>query len=86
MRMDRFKEQRAKKTILKSIIPGEHLKLREDVLRHVHPRKWIFNRMDSGDRIQLLHESGRFAWSVKIENIDWEAYEKESGKKLTSQN
>ena len=51
------------------------MRLRDDFLRHVHPREWIFNRIES--TILLVHESGRFGWSVKTENIDWEAYKRE---------
>ena len=75
--MKRFDEQERKKSILKSIIPGERLKLREDVLGHVQPRQWIFKRIESNDTILLMDESGGFGWSVKIDNIDWEAYKKQ---------
>ncbi len=57
------------------------------MLRHMHPREWIFNQVESGGRTMLLlNESGRFGWSVKTDNIDWEAYEKERAEKLSSQN
>jgi len=27
-----------------------------------------------------MDESGEFGWNAKIDNIDWEAYEKQKGK------
>jgi len=84
--MKRFHEQGGKKSILKSITPGERLRLRDDVLGHVQPRQWIFERIESNDTILLMDESEGFGWSVKIDNIDWEAYEKQKGKELSHQN
>jgi hypothetical protein len=84
--MKRFHEQGGKKSILKSITPGERLRLRDDALGHVQPRQWIFKRIESNDTILLMDESGGFGWSVKIDNIDWEAYEKQKGKRLSQQN
>ncbi|MGZ3559153.1 MAG: hypothetical protein ACXU97_08595 [Thermodesulfobacteriota bacterium] len=82
--MKRFDQQERKKSILKSIIPGERLKLRDDALGHVQPRQWIFKRIENNDTILLMDESGGFGWSVKIDNIDWEAYEKQNGKAYSS--
>ena len=75
--MKRSHEQEGKKSVMKLITPGERLRLRDDVLGHVQPRQWIFKRIESNDTIQLMDESGGFGWSVKIDNIDWEAYEKQ---------
>ncbi len=83
--MKRFDEQERKKLLLKSIIPGERLRLRDDVLGHIQPRQWIFKRVESNDTILLIDESGGFGWSVKIDHIDWEAYEKQKGKSLSQQ-
>jgi hypothetical protein len=82
----RIDEQGRKKSILKSITPGERLRLRDDALGHIQPRQWIFKRIESNDTILLMDESGGFGWSVKIDNIDWEAYEKQKGKRLSHQN
>ena len=84
--MKRFHERGRNKSVLKSITPGERLRFRDDVLGHVQPRQWIFKRIDSDDTILLMDESGGFGWSVKIDNIDWEAYEKQSGKRLFHRN
>ena len=84
--MKRFDEQERKKSIVKSIIPGERLKLRDDALGHVQPRQWIFKKIEDGKTVQLMDESGEFGWSVKIDNIDWEAYERQKGKGLSQQN
>ncbi len=83
--MKRFDEQERKKLLLKSIIPGERLRLRDDVLGHIQPRQWIFKRVESNDTILLMDESGGFGWSVKIDHIDWEAYEKQKSKELSPQ-
>ncbi len=76
-KVNRSDEQERKKSILKSIIPGERLRLRADVLGHVQPRQWIFKKIENNDTILLMDESGGFGWIVKIDNIDWEAYEKQ---------
>ena len=83
--MKRFDDQERKKSILKSIIPGERLRLRDDVFGHVQPRQWIFKKMENNDTILLMDESGGFGWSVKTDNIDWEAYEKQKSKELSRQ-
>jgi hypothetical protein len=85
-KMKAFDEQGRKKSILKSISPGERLRLREDALGHVQPRQWIFKRIENNDTILLMDESGGFGWSVKMDNIDWEAYEKQKGERLSHQN
>ena len=84
--MKGFHEQERRKSILKSIAPGERLKLRDDALGHVQPRQWIFKRIESNDSIWLMDESGGFGWSVKMDHIDWEAYEKQKSKGLSQQN
>ena len=83
-RMKRLNEQDRKKLILKSITPGERLKLRDDALGHIQPRQWVFKKVESDDTVLLMDESGGFGWSVKIDNIDWEAYEKQSSKSLST--
>ena len=85
-KMKRFNEQERKKSILKSMIPGERLRLREGALGHVQPRQWIFERIESNDTILLMDESGGFGWSVKMDHIDWEAHEKQKSKGLSQQN
>ena len=62
--MKGFDEQGRKKSILKSITPGERLRLRDDALGHVQPRQWIFKRIESNETILLMDESGGFGWSV----------------------
>ncbi len=82
----RSHEERVRRSSLKYIVPGERLRLRDDFLRHVHPREWIFKRVERDGTILLLDESGGFGWSVKKDNIDWDAYEKEKTERLDSQN
>jgi len=67
-------KQRADNSVLKLFTPGELLKLRDDALRHVKPRQWIFKRIEGNDTILLVDERGGFGWVAKIDNIDWEAY------------
>ncbi|HVP80076.1 MAG TPA: hypothetical protein VMV04_19515 [Thermodesulfobacteriota bacterium] len=85
-KMKRFNEQERKRLMLKSIIPGERIRLRDGALGHVQPRQWIFERIESDDTILLMDESGGFGWSVKMDHIDWEAYEKQKSKGLSQQN
>jgi len=66
--------QKAKISSLKSITPGEHLRLRDDVYRHLHTREWIFRRVERDHTILLMHESAGFGWNVKMDDIDWRAY------------
>jgi len=73
-------ERKGIRSLLKSIVPGECLKLRDDVLKHVHPREWVFKRVEDDDTILLVHESGGFGWSVKTDHIDWEAYQKQKAR------
>jgi len=74
-------EHKAKRSLLKSIIPGDRLRLRDDVLGHVHPREWVFKRVEDDDTVLLVHESGGFGWSVKVDHIDWEAYQRQKDSK-----
>ena len=82
-RVIRSDEERVNRSLLKYIAPGDRLRLRDDFLRHVNPREWIFKRIESDGTILWVHESGGFGWSVKRENIDWEAYKKEKSKQLS---
>ena len=68
--------EKAKKFLLKSITPGEHLRLRDDVYRYLETREWIFRGVERNNTILLLHESAGFGWNVKMDDIDWESYRK----------
>jgi len=72
--MKRFYGQKRENSILKSITPGERLRLRDGVLEDVQPRQWIFIRIESNKNILLMDESGGFGWSARIKDIDWETY------------
>lgn len=78
----RSDEERVNRSLLKYIVPGDRLRLRDDFLRHVHPREWIFKRIESDGTILLVDESGGFGWTLKTDNIDWEAYKKEKDKRF----
>jgi hypothetical protein len=73
--------QKTKKSSLKSITPGEHLRLRDDVHKYMQTREWIFGRVERDETILLVHERGGFGWDVKMDDIDWEAYRKSKEKK-----
>jgi hypothetical protein len=73
--------QKTKKYSLKSITPGEHLRLRDDVHKYMQTREWIFGRVERDETILLVHERGGFGWDVKMDDIDWEAYRKSKEKK-----
>ncbi len=60
---------------LETIIPGEMITLRGDVLKHLKTREYLYERMEIDDTIFILHKSGSFGLHVKIEDIDWEAYQ-----------
>jgi hypothetical protein len=77
----RTDRQEAKISSLKSITPGEHLRLRDDVHRCLHTREWIFIRVERDHTILLMHESAGFGWNVKMDDIDWGAYRKSKKKK-----
>jgi hypothetical protein len=53
-RVIKFDEERANRSLLKYIAPGDRLRLRDDFLRHVHPREWIFQRIESDGTILLV--------------------------------
>lgn len=73
--------QKTKKFSLKSITPGEHVRLRDDVHKYMQTREWIFGRVEKDETILLVHERGGFGWDVKMDDIDWEAYRKSKEKK-----
>ena len=60
---------------LESVIPGEVLILRDDVLKHLKTREYIYERKEIDNTIFILHKSGSFGLHVKKEDIDWEAYQ-----------
>lgn len=74
--------RKTKKSSLKSITPGEHLRLRNEVHKYMQTREWIFGRVERDDTILLVHESEGFGWDVKMDDIDWDAYRKSKEKKV----
>jgi hypothetical protein len=60
---------------VKPITLGERIKLRNDILRHVERREWIFGGVEKGS-ILLQHQEERRALKVGPYDIDWEAYQK----------
>ena len=72
--------QEKTKALLKTITLGEHLRLRDDVYQFMQTREWIFRRFNEDSTIFLMHESGGFGWSIKVNDIDWEAYRRSKQK------
>ncbi len=72
-------KQKTKKSLLKSMTPGEHLRLRKDVHQYMQTREWIFRKVGREDTILLVHESAGFGWEVKTDDIDWGEYRKTKG-------
>ena len=64
---------------LESLTPGELLILREDALKHIKTREYLYQKTEIDDTIFLLHKSGSFGLHVKVEDIDWDAYQKQRG-------
>jgi hypothetical protein len=69
-------KKEGKRSFLKSIAPGERLRFRNDVLKHVQTREWIFKTVEKDGTVSLVHERGGFGWKVRVDDIDWEAYRK----------
>lgn len=82
-RVIRSHEEKLNRSILKYTTPGDRVRLRDDFLRHMHPRQWIFKRIESDGTILLVDESREFGWRVKTGNIDWKAYQKEKDERLS---
>ncbi len=63
--------------IFKSLTPGDELKLKEGVLKHVKTREWIFlEKEEKDDTAVVTHKSGKFYMHLKEEDIDWGQYPK----------
>ncbi len=58
-----------------SLHTGDEVRLKENSLKHVRTRAWIFVERDEKDGTAVVsHVSGNFCMHVKAEDIDWEAY------------
>ena len=66
--------------IFASLTPGDELKLKDNVLKHVRSREWIFlEKEERDDTAVVTHKSGKFYMHVKEEDIDWDQYPKIKG-------
>jgi len=65
---------------LKSLTPGELLILRDDVYENINTREYVYQGTEIDDTIFLLHKSGRYGLHVRVEDIDWDAYQKRKSK------
>jgi hypothetical protein len=61
---------------LKSLTPGEILILRDDVYQNINTREYVYEGMEIDNTIFLLHKSGSYGLHAKVEDIDWDAYQK----------
>jgi hypothetical protein len=53
------------------IPPGTRLRLRDEAFAHVKTREWIFNQIENGNQILLMHENGLYGLVVSYDDIDW---------------
>jgi hypothetical protein len=65
---------------LKSLTPGVLLILRDDVYENITTREYVYQGTEIDDTIFLLHKSGRYGLHVRVEDIDWDAYQKAKSK------
>ncbi len=65
---------------LKSLAPGDLIRLRPEVLPHVKIRSWEFKCME-GNKILLYHKAKTYTLEVDKEEIDWEEYRRSKGEK-----
>ena len=61
--------ERAPKSRLSSIPPGEPLRLREGLYKQLRDREWIFNRVEN-NLFFLIHKNGAYGVVVRIDDID----------------
>jgi hypothetical protein len=60
--------------------------LRDEVYKNINAREYVHQGTEIDDTIFLLHKNGRYGLYVKVEDIDWDAYQnkKENRGKETS--
>ncbi len=58
-----------------SLVIGESLSLRKDVLPQAKVREWLFVKIE-GERIFLEHKTMGYVWDTSVDDIDWEDYER----------
>jgi hypothetical protein len=64
-------------SFFESLHTGDEVKLKENCLKHVRTRAWIFLEKDEKDDTAVVsHKSGNFCMHVKEEDVDWDAYPK----------
>jgi hypothetical protein len=57
---------------LKSLKKGDRLRLRDETLKHVKTRDWLFDSVESKTEIVLMHQYQMYGLIVQIDDIDWE--------------
>ncbi len=62
------------KSFLLSIPPGEKVRLRDDVYRHLKIREWVFSGLEKDDTILLSYAIHGYIWEAKVNDIDWDEY------------
>ncbi len=62
--------------LLKLLKPGELLKLRIDALPHLKTREYVCQSLEIDNSIFLMHKNGYYGLHVKVEDINWDAYQK----------
>ncbi len=67
-------------SVLKSLAPGDPIRLKTGALPHVKIRTWEFKGME-GNKILLYHKAKTYTLEVDKEEIDWEEYRRSKGDK-----
>jgi len=56
------------------LLPGEKLKLRQDVHKHLKIRVWTFVGFENEGLLLLYHGTNDYIWGARVEDIDWDEY------------
>jgi hypothetical protein len=63
------------KIVCKPFCCGEKWRLRDYTYEHTKVREWLFF-MREGEKIFLEHKTKGYVWEVRMDDIDWEAFQK----------
>jgi len=56
------------------LLPGEKLKLRNGVHKHLKIRVWSFVGFENGGLLTLCHGTSDCIWGARVGDIDWDEY------------
>jgi len=61
-------------SFLSFLLPGEKIRLRDDVHGQIKIRDWSFAGYGKGGIISLCQETCGYIWEAKVQDIDWDEY------------